>query len=422
VLGSLPAWAVASLGLVVGALALLLGLEVAKLAAALVFQGLGEFLTVILIAGIAAYLLDPLVDRFEAARWSRTAAILVGLLLFAAFASVLVLLLVPYVVTEIAELTANLDGYTQRAGERLRQLEQWLRRLPGGDRLPLHLDEMSAQLPALLKKLPAGSLDPVGELARRVVGSTFGVLGALVRWSLFPIFTFFFLRDFDTIKRGTFSLVPWRFRDSVSSHWRAIDTKMSLFVRGQLMVCLALAVLYALGLGLFTQIHLAVLVGVLAGLLFIIPYLGTVLGIVAGTLLAFLEFGPGWEMVKVWMVFGVVQSIEGMFLTPKIVGDSVGLHPVVVMLALIIGGNLFGLLGIVLAVPAAATLQVLLETAVKRMRGDPWFLEGRPPEPQQPPIPPESTLPPAPETPPAPSTASAEAAASAAPRVSSDRD
>jgi predicted PurR-regulated permease PerM len=108
----------------------------------------------------------------------------------------------------------------------------------------------------------------------------------------------------------------------------------------------------------------------------VIPYLGTFFGVLAGTILAVLKFGADVEVLKVWAVFASVQFLEGTLLTPKIVGDSVGLHPVVVMLALVVGANLFGFLGILLAVPLAAILQVLLGTALRRYRATEWFQAG----------------------------------------------
>ena len=238
---------------------------------------------------------------------------------------------------------------------------------------------MTEKLPKLLEKVGSGGSD-----ASSLLQSTFarassffgGALGFVVTWALFPIFAFFFLRDFDVGKARLFDLVPHRWRGDALETYRGVDGKMAAFVRGQFILCCTLAVLYSLGLGLFTDIDLAVLVGVLSGLLFVVPYLGTFFGLLAGTSLALLKFGVSVEVVKVWAVFVVVQGVEGAFLTPKIVGDSVGLHPVVVMLALVIGGNLFGFLGILLAVPVAAALQVVFSTGMSRYKETEWFLEG----------------------------------------------
>ncbi len=161
------------------------------------------------------------------------------------------------------------------------------------------------------------------------------------------------------------------------SHYTEIDLKIAAFIRGQVLVAVILAVLYSFGLVVFTDIDLALLIGVLAGLLFVVPYLGTILGITLGTLMAVLKFGVSFEVGKVWLVFAAVQGFEGALLTPKIVGDSVGLHPVTVMVSLLVGASLFGVLGMLMAVPVAASLAVVGTTAVRWYKDTDWFKEGR---------------------------------------------
>jgi predicted PurR-regulated permease PerM len=194
---------------------------------------------------------------------------------------------------------------------------------------------------------------------------------------MIPVYTFYFLRDFDRMVAWVFNLVPVTWQPLVSKHARAIDTKMGQFIRGQLTLCTILAVLYSIGLIAFGRIDMALLVGVLSGALFIIPYLGTIVGVILGAVLCLLKFGIDWHLLGVVGTFGVVQLLEGTLLTPKIVGESVGLHPMVVILSLFIGGALFGFMGILLAVPATAALSVLLETVLARYRASRIYTEGR---------------------------------------------
>lgn len=375
-IAGLPGPAVALIGAGIAAFAALILLDVVGLLLGLLYRGLGGFLTVILVSLISAYLLDPLIDRFERSGWTRTRAIGVALSLFLAFDALAILLLVPYVVSEMADVTANFDNYGEQLESSALALEAKIEEVTGRP-IDFGLSSAAKELPALLEKLPEGALDPVGAVVTKIGGWFGGVFGFLFQWALFPIFVFFFLRDWDQMKRSLFGLIPFRFRKSVLSSYVEIDAKMAQFLRGQFSLCCILAVLYALGLGLFTDIDMAILIGVLSGLLFIIPYFGTAFGIIVGSTLAVLKFGVSFEIVKVWAVFGVVQGIEGAFLTPKIVGDSVGLHPVVVMLALVVGANLFGFLGILLGVPLAAAIQVLLSKAVARYRETEFFTEGQ---------------------------------------------
>ncbi len=378
-IAGLPSGAVAVIGLGITAFAALILLDVAGLLLTVLYKGLGGLLTVLLVALISAYLLDPIIDRFERAGWTRTRAIAVSLTLFLAFDALAILLLVPYVVSELAELSANSGQYGSQLETTAAALEAKLSELAGR---PIDLGFASAaqELPGLLEKLPEGALDPVGTVLGSVTTWFGGVFGFVFQWALFPIFVFFFLRDWDTMKQGVFDLVPFRWRQGVLDHYVEIDAKMAQFLRGQFLLCCTLAVLYALGLAIFTDIPLAVGVGVLAGLLFIIPYFGTAIGIILGIILAVVAGGltadTGVEILKVGAVFGVVQAIEGAFLTPRIVGDSVGLHPVVVMLALVVGANLFGFLGILLGVPVAAALQVIAASLIKRYRETAFFRAG----------------------------------------------
>jgi predicted PurR-regulated permease PerM len=379
-IGGLPGPAVGLIGLGIVAFAGMVLVDAVGLVLSVVFEGLGNVFTVLLLALLGAYLLDPVIDRFERAGWSRSLGIGVALGSFLVVAGLSFLLLIPYVVTEVADLSDNIDGYIKDSGEGLAAAEVWLNTKTGMD-LDLRFSSMGEKLPALLDKFGAGQeAEGAGPIqAALASASRFfgGAVGLAVTWTLFPIFAFFFLRDFDELKRRLFALIPFRFRRTALEHYVTIDGKMAAFVRGQFILCCTLAVLYALGLGIFTDIDLAVLVGVLSGLLFVVPYLGTFFGLLAGTTLALLKFGVSVEVLKVWAVFGGVQLFEGAVLTPKIVGDSVGLHPVVVMLSLVVGANLFGFLGILLAVPVAAVLQVLLGTALGRYKDTSWFQQGQ---------------------------------------------
>ncbi len=364
----LPRWAVGAAG--VAALLLLV------LGGWLLYVGLGDFLVVLLLSLITAYLLDPLIDRFEASGWQRGIAIIVCLALFLAAVGVTVLLIVPYVVNEIGQLTGRMDQYVEQTADWVHRLQIWLTERTGVP-IELGLSELIRRIPELAKGVPSDALDPVKAVVGWAFGSTLQVVNMIVQWSLYPIFVFFFLRDFDGIKASVFELLPFRARAVVLKHYVEIDLKIAAFIRGQVLVALVLAVLYSLGLLVFTDIDLALLIGVMAGLLFVVPYLGTILGVALGTLMAVLKFGLSFQILQVWIVFAVIQGFEGAVLTPKIVGDSVGLHPVAVMVSLLVGASLFGIFGMLLAVPLAASLAVVGVTALAWYKGTDWFQQGR---------------------------------------------
>lgn len=363
----LPRWMNIAGG--IGVLGLLLGGLIA------LYVGLGDFLVVLFLSLITAYLLDPLIDRFEAAGWNRSLAIICSVGTFLLTVGLSILLIVPYVVNEIGQLTGEFDTYVTRAADWVHSTQIWLSEKTGAE-VDLGLSELIRRVPALVKDVAPGALDPVKAGMVWALGSTARVLGGVVTWSLFPIFVFFFLRDFDGIKGYTFDLLPYRMRRSVLDHYTEIDQKIAAFIRGQVLVALILVGLYSAGLVAFTDIDLALLIGVLSGLLFVVPYLGTILGVTLGTVMAVLKFGVSFEVVKVWIVFACVQGLEGAVLTPKIVGDSVGLHPVTVMVSLLVGASLFGILGMLMAVPVAASLAVVGTTAVRWYKRTEWFQSG----------------------------------------------
>jgi predicted PurR-regulated permease PerM len=197
-----------------------------------------------------------------------------------------------------------------------------------------------------------------------------GALAAAVL-SLFlvPIITFYLLRDWDKIMAHIGALIPTQQRATVLKLSRDTDEVLGAFLRGQLLVMLALAVIYSLGLSI-VGLKFAIAIGVVAGLVSFVPYLGFVFGIVLAGLTVALEPNPFWLMIGVVATFAIGQLLEGSLLTPKLVGDRIGLHPVIVIFAVAAGGQLFGFFGILLALPAAAVLSVVVRFAFNRYLRD----------------------------------------------------
>ena len=178
---------------------------------------------------------------------------------------------------------------------------------------------------------------------------------------------FYLLRDFDHIVARLGRLIPPRFYSKTTEVVKEIDDVLSQFVRGQLMVATLMAILYSIGLYLCGT-PLSLLIGIMAGYANLVPYLGVVVGFLPAVILTFLQTQDWVPLLGVVAVFGVVQAIEGFLITPRVVGDKVGLHPVIIMLAVLIGAELFGILGILLAVPVAAILNVLMRRGVEVYR------------------------------------------------------
>ena len=308
-------------------------------------------------AAVFAWLLDGPVRALEARGLSRqTACFAVGVGLLAGLVGV-VLLIVPRVVGQVAELSVNIVPYVQRLSE---NIGPWTAMAEArlGVHVPVDMEELGQQLPDLLKKISPDVRARVQEWLQTAAQSGLSFVLSLLSLSLLPLFTFYLLRDWPELVAGIDGLVPGRWRPTVRALAAQIDERLSGFVRGQLTVAVVLGAVYAAGL-LACGIDLAITVGFLGGALFLVPYIGTILAGTLAAVLALMEFGLDWHIVAAVAVFAGGQLIEGTFLTPWLVGDRVGLHPMIVMVALIVGGNLLGIWGLVLAVPITAALAVV---------------------------------------------------------------
>jgi predicted PurR-regulated permease PerM len=253
-------------------------------------------------------------------------------------------------------------------------------------------------LPWLQAKFGLASLSIGGENLKEALSAYWkeassallGVLGSIsaggqvmLHWLmnliLIPVVTFYLLRDWDVLVEGIRTLLPPTAEPTVSRLTREIDEVLGAFIRGQLMVMLALGLVYTLGLWAL-GLDLAFIIGMSAGLLSVVPYLGTFVGVVAALIAAMFQFQDIFHPLMILVVFLIGQSLEGMVLTPKLVGDKVGLHPVAVIFAVLAGGQLFGFLGILLALPVASALNVLVRHAHQQYRRSVLFREAAVPD------------------------------------------
>ncbi|MCK6506062.1 AI-2E family transporter [Myxococcota bacterium] len=332
-------------------------------------------LAILVAAAAIAYVLDPLVDRFERRGMSRELGI--GALLVAGVlaGAVVTLLMVPPFVRKLGEIGVLLADFFSTIDQRVLPLAAKVEELTGRS-VPLDLTELQAQVPQLIEE----GLPRVQATATKVFQGLFtqgmGLISAILNLTLLPLFAFYLLRDWDRLIAMLHDLIPPTLRPRVERVAREVDGRLAAFVRGQLTVCAALGVIYSLGLWI-AGIDLPFTVGMLAGALFIVPYLGTLVGVVLASLLAVVEYGIDVHLLWVALVFGGAQALEGYLLTPKIVGDKVGLHPLVVIIALLVGGSLLGIWGMLLAIPITATLSVLGAEWLDLYRGSAVYRDGR---------------------------------------------
>jgi predicted PurR-regulated permease PerM len=324
-------------------------------------------LTPLAAAFVIAYLLDPLIDRFEARGVRRSIAIFVLLAIVGAAMLSGVLVVLPRLQEEVSALAERMPGYLERlATVVIPEVETRL-----GIDLPRTFDDVIARVQKGEIPLP---LDAIKGVLAGALATVFGTVGSLVGLLVIPILAYYLLVEFDSILERLGRLVPPRRRDYVFEKAETVNRLVSGFLRGQLLVASALGLLYAIGFAVI-GIDLAIGVGLVAGALAFVPYLGSAVALASAALLCVLQYGIDWHLGAVVAWYVVCQNLEGFVLTPRIVGQSVGLHPAAVIVALLIGGDLFGFLGLLIAVPAAAVVKVFATEVLGLYRSSELFAE-----------------------------------------------
>ena len=314
---------------------------------------LHPILTPFLVALGLAYLFDPLVDRLEKYGLSRTWGVVAVFALFTLIVMAMLLVLVPMLAKQLLRLY-----------ELAPQMLDWLQHtaMPWAQ-AKLGLNDgfwKFDKVKAAISEHMGQTTDIVGVVLSQATASGLALIGLLANLVLIPVVSFYLLRDWDLMMAKIRSLLPRNNEERIVSLAGECHEVLGAFVRGQLLVMLALGVIYAAGL-MLVGLELGLLIGLIAGLAAIVPYMGFVIGIGAALIAGLFQFGGDlYPMVGIVAVFMVGQALEGMVLTPLLVGDRIGLHPVAVIFAILAGGELFGFTGVLLALPVAAVIMVLV--------------------------------------------------------------
>lgn len=337
----------------------------------------GLLLAPFILAFILAYILDPLVDRLEA--WMpRPAAIGALALPLAGGVALLVLVVAPAVAQQLSQLIGNVPGYLNAVQGWIGDLRAWVvgLEIQGlDDRTLPELREIDAQAVAEYLRERKAEVADRGLAAVLGIGRGIGVALSLVGYLvLVPVLTYYLLRDWDRLASRVADLVPRRRREEVVAFAGEYDRLLNRYLRGQLLLALCVGTMIGVGFWL-VDFPYALLLGLLAGALNVVPYLGLVVSIAVAIVIALFSGAVMTSLLKVAVVYGVEQVVEGA-LGPRIVGESVGLHPVWVLLALAIFSFFFGFVGLLVAVPAAVLARLSVEAAARRYRASAWYLKG----------------------------------------------
>ena len=342
----------------------------------LAFWLLRPVLTTFLLAFGVAYLLSPLVDRLERRGIARGLSILAILLVFTALLAGAIAILVPIMVDEVSALAGNVPTYLAKAQSFYTDTISPMALSHFGVHLPETGKDFVKQFGNPLADLAPDLATRTAALVKQTVSNVFAAIGVLVNLILFPVFLFYLLRDFPRLRELGVEAVPPRARPELSRRLAEVDRVLASFVHGELIVCGVMAVLYTIGLTI-AGVDLAVVVGIASGLMAAIPFIGPILGCTIASVLAIAKYGavdPSFALVVephlliVWATWIVAWLLESNVITPRIVGHKVGLHPIVMMTAVIVGGQVFGFLGVLLAVPVTAAAAVFWRAAWDRYR------------------------------------------------------
>ena len=335
---------------------------------ALALFGLGALLFLLspilapfLAAAILAYIFDPMVSKLEGKGLSRTWSTLLAVFALLLAVVLFLLIVLPLFYKEAAQLSAQIPGLADTLKTRV---IPWVNDKLG---VAVSLDAAS------FRQFVTDNLSDASAVAKRVFSSVgvggMALIGFLVNLVLIPVVLFYVLRDWPSIVRGVDAMVPRAMHGTVTTIVKEIDAVLSEFLRGQMLVMLALALYYCIALRI-AGLQFWLPVGLVTGLLVFVPYVGFGLGLSLGMLAALTQFSSAGPILGVAAVFALGQVLEGFILTPTLVGDRIGLHPLAVIFALMAFGQLFGFVGVLLALPASAALLVALRTLRRELSAD----------------------------------------------------
>jgi predicted PurR-regulated permease PerM len=325
---------------------------------------LAPILTPFLAGCLLAYFGDPLVEKLTSWKVPRVLSVVIIFLGIFSLLILFILLLIPLIekqVNLLVEVLPAIVNWLQNT------IMPWISLHFGIEEI-VNIETLKTTLAENWTK--AGST--AGWMAQQVLHSSKTVIIWMSYLFLIPVVTFYLLRDWNKIIKNVRGLLPRHLEPVVVKLAKECDVTLSAFIRGQLLVMLGLGIIYSVGLTLI-GLQVGLMIGLISGLLSIVPYLGFITGIVVASVVALVQFGTFKAVLSVWVVFAIGQAAEGWFLTPTLVGNRIGLHPVAVIFSVLAGGMLFGFFGVLLALPVAAVIMVLLRHLNERYRGSQFY-------------------------------------------------
>ncbi len=330
----------------------------------LIIYFLGNIIFPFFIAALLSYLLNPVVSFLEKKKIPRIVSTILIFLGAMAAATIFILIILPIVKSEIEIVINNMPRYIEVLQQRVIPYLEETFKIP----IPKTSEEILQEIKTRLKGLSPDFIEWASSYILKAFSSALSFFLGILSFFIVPVAAFYLLKDYNKIKEKAMELIPKSYKKKAQALLNETDTVLKGFILGQLFVSIILSIIYSIGLWII-GVDMPVVIGILSGLANMVPYLGLIVGISTAGLMAFLEFQDFYHPLYVIILFGIAQGLEGMLISPRIVGERVGLHPLAILMAIFIGGNLFGFFGILLAVPVTAVLKVFAKELIKEYKG-----------------------------------------------------
>lgn len=318
------------------------------------------------VAIITSYFLDPAADRMEKAGFSRTKATIVIAGAFFITVLAIILMIAPLLYNQFTDLVSSVPEYIAMFNEKI---------MPSLSTFLSQVDQETIdKAQSSLSDSSGYVLKFLTDIIKNIWSSGLTLINLISLAFVTPVVTFYMLRDWDKIIKNVNTLLPPEYAPTIREQVNEIDRTLSGYIRGQTQVCILLGIFYATGLTL-AGLEFGLFIGMATGILSFIPFVGMLIGFVCGILVAFFQFGDLISVAVIAGIFILGQIIEGNFVTPKLVGDRVGLHPVWIIFGMLAGAALFGFVGVLLAVPVTAILGVVIKFILKKYMKSPLYRE-----------------------------------------------
>ncbi|HSE39845.1 MAG TPA: AI-2E family transporter [Acidobacteriota bacterium] len=352
-----------------------IGVIILAILAVIFFYKLRGVLWPFVFAFFIAYILNPWVNFFQRRRISRPLSVVLVFVVVVVLLIATILILVPQILKESDQVRQKLPHYIEVVRTKLLpRFQHWLELHPD-----IYKNLQQYYENALKPRIPT-LLTPVLRFLGSMFSGFVNFIVAMLNVLLVPVLAFYMLSDFPQIKQRFLELFPHRHQSMVLTKIGEVDDALGGYLRGQLTVSLCLAIIYIIGL-LVLGVPLAIPIGLFSGLANMVPDLGIIMGISVSFLLSFVDNQDWHRLVWIVVVYTFAQVMEGVVISPLVVGKRTGLHPVVIMLALVVGGTLFGFMGMILAVPVFAMASVFIKSAYTWYLSSEWYLERKSPKP-----------------------------------------